>query len=664
MGKTLQAALLLAVTLLSVQVMLSDGSDAASDTLVIAELDYRNEGFTLCNAGDSEIDISGYTVTDGEGTFTVADGTKIAAGDTLVFASAKGDDFFTSRAGYEYGTSAKVVFANSSDELSVYDGSGTLVDSVCYGGSTRDLDGWSGIPVKVYSDCYLVRVSGTDTDCAADWFPAKIPQDGWSGIEYDADLSYDAVVTPFTFPESCGTPVLTALASATESVYVSIYLVSSPNVCALLADLAQSGVDVKVLIEGKPLGVDITTELQMLKLVDDNGGEVRIINPDASGRYAYVHNKYAVIDSETVVITSENWTSGNIGKYGNRGWGAIVESEGYAGYMTAVFENDFDTSYGDVQTLEEAYPAVTAKTSIYYKEPDAYPVESFAATVTPAVSPDNSFVSQLRFVASAEERVYAEQMDLNDYFSDPANGGPMQWLRSASDGGSDVRFILDSSTSSGSTHEAYVNTINNKGWFAAVAVDGRDGFDLIHNKGVIVDDSVWVGSVNWTYNSFSSNREAAVIINSAEVADYFESYFIADYGVTLETVIAEGMSFSVSINDTTAGRYAVLSAVGPDGYSYVWDLGNGTTRTTEIGKVVFEAPAAGTYTATVTLEGTEVSESIEYTVSEGSPLSADGEQMSYYLAAAGVFILGLAAALVRMRGSRRTRHVARRRRRP
>jgi len=305
---------------------------------------------------------------------------------------------------------------------------------------------------------------------------------------------------------------------------------------------------------------------------------------------------------------------------------------------------------------------VDAKTGMYYNEPEEYSVTSYTATVTPAVSPDNSYISQLRFVAGAEERVYAEQMDLNDTFADPANGGPVQWLADASSGGADVRFILDSSQSSGATHQAYVDTINNKGLFSAVAVDGREGFDLIHNKGVIADDSVWVGSVNWTSNSFANNRETAVIINSKEVADYFAGYFNDDYGVTLDYVKENGLSFAVSVNDTSAGRIAVLSAVGPDGYNYVWDLGNGTTRTTTISKAVFEVPSPGTYTATVTLEGTDVSETFEYTVTEAAASSpVSGEQSAYIFAGIGVFLLGLAVSFLKVSSSRKRRGPRRRR---
>lgn len=83
--------------------------------------------------------------------------------------------------------------------------------------------------------------------------------------------------------------------------------------------------------------------------------------------------------------------------------------------------------------------------------------------------------------------------------------------------GTDTRFILDASTSDGDANRTAVETINLTTEIDALAVDGREGFSLIHNKGVISDDAVWVGSVNWTANSFGNNRESAVIIRSQEV---------------------------------------------------------------------------------------------------------------------------------------------------
>ena len=645
------------IILSSVPVVLSDSSDGDQGHLLITELDPYHEGFTIYNPTVDGVNLKDYRVTDGEGTLTFTHSLTIEPGGHLTIVSAVNEDWFTSRAGaVAYGTSGtsksgSLVFADTKDELTLLYPSGDVADSVCYGKSDG-VSGWSGTPVGISSGRYLLRISADDTDTAADWMSTK---PGWTNLAPFKD-SYQAEVTPFTFPESGGVPVLNALSSASSSIFISIYLLTSRNVAALLEQKASAGVEVKILLEGKPLGTDIVSgELKYMRAVSDAGGDVRLINYEESGRYVYVHNKYAVIDGHTTVVTSENWTTGNIGGDGNRGWGAVIESTGYASYMTAVFENDFDTSYGDVKALTEVYPLIPA-THSYYDEPDAYSTSTYSATVTPVLSPDNSFSSLRTFMGSASTRVYAEQLDLGKSISTASVDGPVAWMAEAADGGCEVRFILDASQS-GEEHRQYVEAINYSTTVKAQAVDGGDGFSLIHNKGVIVDDSVWVGSVNWTANSFGNNRECAVVIASRDVTSFFLTYFGKDWGVTIDMVRENGLPFTAACRDTRAGRIVELSADGPVGYSYLFELGDGREVVSDTGHVVFTAPGEpGDYTARVTIVGTDVSATVDYRV------EPDGIQVSWviYAAAACMVVLGAVIAAARgrnnARGGRKNRH--------
>jgi hypothetical protein len=54
--------------------------------------------------------------------------------------------------------------------------------------------------------------------------------------------------------------------------------------------------------------------------------------------------------------------------------------------------------------------------------------------------------------------------------------------------------------------------------------------DKIHSKGVIVDDrEVFVGSINWSENSFLGNREVGVIVTHPKVAGYYADLFRRDW---------------------------------------------------------------------------------------------------------------------------------------
>ncbi len=587
-------------------------------------------------------DLCGYSLTDGEGTVTFSESYIPSEGYLLI--APKADSRLPSGHSTVYfgedGLTKKgsLILKDSGDEVILRDPSGNLVESLCYGNSSG-AEGWDGDPVGIGSGKHLVRIG--DAGSAAGW---TVTKNGWTNFPVGSG-SFTATVVPFTFPESSGIPVLEALESADTSICISMYLLTSRNAAALLESKAASGVDVRILLEGNPLGVSaVSGELPLMKAIADAGADIRLINDSGSTRYTYLHNKYAVIDGETVVITSENWTSGNIGSGGNRGWGAVVESSGYASYMETVFENDFSKDFGDVVSLSDAYPNLVADQA-YYESPGTFAGTAYAATVSPVLSPDNSMESLKGFIGSATTRVYSQQLDLGSNLCTAYGDTPIAWMAEAASDGLDVRFMLDASNDE--SHYESVATINATTTVKALAVDGREGFDTIHNKGVICDDSVWVGSVNWTSNSFSNNREAALIIDSAGVADYFAGYFTADWGITLDSVRDGGMGFR-ALYDPSEGIVELIAII-PDGYEVLFELGDGTERLSATGFAVFDAPSAGEYCARATIVGTDVSEEYCYDVDRG------GFSVSWiiYASAACIFLLGTVLALKRERDNGR-----------
>ena len=96
-----------------------------------------------------------------------------------------------------------------------------------------------------------------------------------------------------------------------------------------------------------------------------------------------MHAKYCIIDDETVIVMSENWTSDTLnGKViddpelgeGNRGWGAIVKCKEYADYLKNFFENDISLDYGDIKEFDTE---AKAKKVTYEKPTDEYPTKTY-----------------------------------------------------------------------------------------------------------------------------------------------------------------------------------------------------------------------------------------------------------------------------------------------
>ncbi len=372
---------------------------------------------------------------------------------------------------------------------------------------------------------------------------AFVCDDGASVSSADSSFTptyYDAKVTPFTFPESMGTPIMTAISKAESTVDISIYYMGSEDVIALLCSLEESeGVDVRVLVLGNPLGINTDSEISMLKRLESVGGEVNVINypgcDSKDKRYTYVHNKYAIIDGDTVVITSENWTKSNLGKGGNRGWGAVIESAGYAAHMEGIFEGDYSATNADVRTLDDAFPDIPVSGELEFGIiTDAYPTPTYSAKVAPVTSPDNSKSALRYFMDSATTRLYVEQLDIDKKNASLTEDSLVRLMADKAEGGADVKYILNgtyetSEDADEAEHHALVQSLNGNTKVKAAIYEKTKAFPQIHNKGVIADDKTWVGSVNWTEGSFLRNREAAVIIDSGEVASYYAGYFETDF---------------------------------------------------------------------------------------------------------------------------------------
>ena len=618
-----------------------------------------HEGVSLFNYGTKDVDLRGWSVTDGEGTLTFTKSIIIPPGTRLTIAKTiDADDWFSGRDRVIAISDSRIekkgsfILADAGDDVYLYR-NGVLIDAVCYGNKLADV-GWIGDPVRISSNKYLLRIGSNDTDTLADWILTK---PGLTNYAFDPELYFDAMVTPFSFPESGGIPIFRELESAEQEVLISIYLLTNVQLVALLCDLASDGVAVRILLEGDALGQDITTELTLMRSIVDAGGEVYLINDPIPGnfeRFSYFHNKYAVIDGKKVIVTSENWTSGNLSPYcSNRGWGVVIESEDMAEYVREVFFSDLNPEYGDVRSLLSSYPGLKPyPQTLTYGGAAPYETATFEARVMPILSPDNSWSAMEYFIDKAEARVYSQQMDLGSSLRVIADPSPIKWMVSAAERGADVRFILDSS--SGGSKEEVINLLNNTTGIKAISVNGRESFTLIHNKGVVVDDMVWVGSINWTENSFKNNREFAVVIDSPEVTEFFAELFIEDWGVNEHTLEETGIDIDCDVFFVNGESFYVFIVSGPDHSAYTWDvLGDGILRTSAINRIVCRDLPPGTYTITVSLDGTVHSAVYDYTVTPDEKPSSVTKNHYWILAAAGFAAAAGIVLIIRRNNNRR-----------
>ena len=543
-------AVVLIMLFSAVPLALSDGTDAvptgnACDGVLIYEVASNfgssNEGFSLKNYGPSTVDLKDYYLCDNGNTssthrFTITSSLSLAAGATVTFVKTKNSDWYCSAAALLYSFDEKgsagsqFNLANSGDTLQLYSKSGTRLDTVIYGNVT-EAEGWEGPSADLgYKNQGIQRTEPTDTDTYFDWTPIF---EGYTHRSFADVATYSgASVTPFVFPDSKGKPIFEAIMSADTSVCISIYMLTSKEMISELAYLASQGVDVKVMLESKPLGYD--HNYGDIKNIVDAGGSVCFIggNGSESDRYSYVHNKYAIIDGDTVIVTSENWTAANLGaSKGNRGWGAVVGSAGYAAYMKTYFDNDYGGN--DILTFsgyEAAKGAVTSTTLpthsqvVTYVNGLDYSASTYTADIRMYMSPDNTFRALQYYIDNATTRVYTEQMDIGESYMALTGVSPLTAMINAAQRNVDCRFLLAESTDAA---KDLVGRLN--GYKVKSALMTSNNYATMHNKGVIIDDAVWLSSVNWTENAFFNNRECGLYIMSADVANFFNSAYTVDW---------------------------------------------------------------------------------------------------------------------------------------
>lgn len=346
-------------------------------------------------------------------------------------------------------------------------------------------------------------------------------------------------VTTFVSPDCSNEVFMEAINRAAGTVFVNMYEFSSPSLGASLVAAKERGVDVRVLIEGGPVGGISPSEKSLIWTVNRSGIPVvsMVSSKTEHAPYRYDHAKYIIIDNDSLLLTSENFKNSGLpptGMSGNRGWGVYLKDPALAGYFTEVFITDF----GSRSVVPYTGSAGDAEPAPYEKHTaEFHPAQFEGATVTPVIAPDTSY-QIIGLLDSARTHIEIEQAyiknetpyTLNPYLSTAIN---------ASRRGVYVRVLLDSywyNVEGPNDNDEMAALINHIGSSEQIPLEAKcidlsvSPVEKIHNKGVIVDDErVLVSSINWNSNSPNFNRETGVIIDHPGAAWYFREVFDDDW---------------------------------------------------------------------------------------------------------------------------------------
>jgi phosphatidylserine/phosphatidylglycerophosphate/cardiolipin synthase-like enzyme len=483
--------------------------------------------YIVLTSVEGAFELKGMTVDDGEGTIVFLSNMILEEGDSLaltadgsVFSSLRPDIPFLEKGSALLKWSGRFVLADSGDEVMLRSADGTIVDMIAYGASIYNGVGWNGPSVGSVGKAHALLRSGDDTNTSSDW---SIEPPGRSA---HVQATFEAVVEPFSVPENAAGRIVRELSLASRTVNCSVYEISDPLIVFQLARCASRGLEVNVLIEGQPVGGLSDRSLDAITTLTAAGADVRELRSvDSYKRYDYTHAKYMVVDHRRVTVMSENWGSG---LYANRGWGVTLDGVSVGDYYDRVFAGDFNgplditsaRSTGDI--ISSAADQVLDDETLRCR-----------CEVTTLISPDFSASSLKGLIDNATDIVLIEQLYVDqDWLDGP---GLLSSITRAAERGATVRLLLDSSWDR-DENQAVADKLN--------AIARKEGYDLeakvispyhdllvMHNKGLVIDDTVIISSINWGDNAVYENREAGVAVRSDRIASYFSSLFYQDWSV-------------------------------------------------------------------------------------------------------------------------------------
>ena len=333
-------------------------------------------------------------------------------------------------------------------------------------------------------------------------------------------------VEAFVLPDAPAVPVET-IAEADRRLYLAAYTLTSERVVDELIAAHDRGAEVRVLIEGAPVGGMSTQQADRLDELSEAGVEVRAMTGERA-RFRYHHAKYAVVDDRAVVLT-ENWKPSGTGGADNRGWGVTVDSPKTAADLAAVFKHD--ATWND--TVRWSAFRSTAETTEKGASTGSYsqthpPMTATAESVTVLAAPDNTDEELVDLINGTDDRLLIVQPSIGS-----VDFPLLQAAMRAADRGVDVRILLGSQWYNEEENGALAARLRERteasDSFSVRLAEGNGRFGKIHAKGIVADDTAVVGSLNWNDNSLRNNREVALAIEDAAVADYYAGVFNGDW---------------------------------------------------------------------------------------------------------------------------------------
>jgi phosphatidylserine/phosphatidylglycerophosphate/cardiolipin synthase-like enzyme len=520
----------------------------------------QGEAFAIVNVNVSPADLSGYTVSDLDGdTLVFPSGVSLAQSEILWVTNAPAA--FASEFGFaadlEYptnldgaipdlldgdGTSGDPDLAGTKDEMVLIAPNLLTKDAIQY--STDGLIGdplttyeWDGTPLNFYTNGVgsqegqlLIRkfdpttLLTSDTNTPADWQSSdkntvrgswrmacpnlkaggrcKISATDWAFPQ--THTSSEPYLQVLTAPDNLYSGMLAHINAATSTIYIEAFSFEMAELALALAQKANTGVKVRVLLEGSPAGGIAETQKWACRHIDDGyqgwnspndaayDGECWYQYSPSVGRrrYSTSHAKFLLIDSDlpegtasrklivstenldTLAMPADNKANGTVG---HRGFALVTNANVEILHTLAVWQDDFDDlnldgtpdgNHNDLRVFGSdptkdtpafGYPYLAPdKTGYTVRYPSAYQVPTSGQSVPMKIvqSPESSLANDglLGMVGQANanaDRLYIWQLYEDTWWGDISSNPTadpnlrLEKYIAAAANGAEVRMILN-----------------------------------------------------------------------------------------------------------------------------------------------------------------------------------------------------------------------------
>ena len=283
-------------------------------------------------------------------------------------------------------------------------------------------------------------------------------------------------VTLLVEPDVGAEPILQLMASARESLWMEMYLLTDGAAVATLADRARAGCDVRVALEPAPYKDQGANQAAFDQLASA-GVLVRWSSP----RFTFTHAKAFVVDHSRLVVMTLNLTASGLG--GNREFAIVDDDAADVAAAESVFAADFSGA----------------------------PATGSGRIVT---SPDGTRPALLDLVQAASRRLTLETEEL-------ADSSLAEALVAARARGVAVTVVWPGPVDAVGT--ALRDLVR-----AGVTVRAL-AFPPIHAKSLVADGKrAYVGSANLSATSLDANRELGLALSDPDTAAELEAVMGAD----------------------------------------------------------------------------------------------------------------------------------------